>query len=307
LLAWNDAMLTGNVVTASYEGFQSECLTQPHTNPITDAVLLVGGAFNRKETWGRFGVALAARTTLVAVDLPGWGDTEVLPASYGIDFLADALHELLTAAGHNTVNVFGGSYGGAIAYRLAQLYPEQVRRLALFGTMSRIPDHVRPEFLHTIDLVRSGRNEEFAECALRLLTCQDATIPILNRKVVARILRRVFIGMTPNDRLKYVENTLRLLQRDLYVPYPLITRPVLVGVGEHDPLTRPELCRDTAATCRDAWFVQLRDADHPVHLELPDGLADLMLRFFTGQSLDRLDCCRSVEHLTQLAALGAAG
>jgi pimeloyl-ACP methyl ester carboxylesterase len=291
-------MVIGSVVSTSYGGFQSECLTRPRANPITDPVVLVGGAFNRKDTWGRFGRALAKRATLVTVDLPGWGDTEVLPATYGVDFLVEALHAVLIAAGHHTVNVFGGSYGSAIAYRLAQLYPQQVQRLALFGTMSRIPDHVRSEFLHTIELARSRRIEEFAECALQLLTCQDATVPIANRQGTAEILRTAFLRATSDDIEKYVQNTLRLLQHDLYLPHPPITRPVLVGVGEHDPLTRPELCRATAVTCPDAWFVQLRDADHSVHLEVPGELSDLMLRFYTGQSLDGLDYCRSVERLT---------
>jgi pimeloyl-ACP methyl ester carboxylesterase len=291
-------MVIGNLVSANYGGFQCECLTRSRANPVTDSVVLVGGAFNRKDTWGLFGRALAKRATLVTVDLPGWGDTAILPATYGVDFLAEALHEVLIAAGHRTVNVFGGSYGSAIAYRLAQLYPEQVQRLALFGTMSHIPDHVRPEFLRTIELVRSQRIEEFAECALQLLMCQDMTVPIANRELVADILRTGFLSATPDDVEKYVQNTLRLLQHDLYLPHPPITRPVLVGVGEHDPLTRPELCRATAATCPDAWFVQLRDADHPVHLEVPRELSDLMLRFFTDQSLDGLDYCRSVERLT---------
>jgi pimeloyl-ACP methyl ester carboxylesterase len=290
--------MIGNVVSASYRGFRSECLTRPHANPITDPIVLVGGAFNHKETWGRFGRALAKRATLVAVDLPGWGDTEILPASYGVDFLAEALHEVLIAAGHRTVNVFGGSYGGAIVYRLAQLYPEQVRRLALFSTMSHIPNDLRPRFLRTIELARSRRIEEFAEACLQLLMCQDMTVPIANREIVADILRTVFLRATPDDIERYVQNTLRLLEHDLYLPHPPITRPVLVGVGEHDPMTRPDLCRATAATCPDPWFVQLRDADHSVHLEVPRELSDLMLRFFTDESLDGLDYCRSVERLT---------
>jgi hypothetical protein len=53
------AELIENVVSASYKGFQSECLTQPHANPITDPVVLVGGAFNRKETCGPAGRARA--------------------------------------------------------------------------------------------------------------------------------------------------------------------------------------------------------------------------------------------------------
>ncbi|WP_216893613.1 alpha/beta fold hydrolase [Nocardia alni] len=290
-------MAVQGVVTSEYQGFHSECLTQPHPDSVTAPVVLVGGAFNRKETWGRFGRALATDATLVTVDLPGWGDMEVLPARYGVDFLAHALHEVLLAGGHDTVNVFGGSYGSAIAYRLAQLYPEQVRRLALFGTMSQIPDYVRPEFLRTIELMRAGRIEEFAECCLQLLMCQDPTVPVTNRDTVADILRTVFLSVSPDDLAKYEQNTLRLLEHDLYLPHPPISAPVLVGVGEYDPLTRPEFCRATATTCPDARFVQLRNADHSVHLEIPYELSDLMLRFFTDRSLDGLDYCRSVEYM----------
>ncbi|MBO0884296.1 MAG: hypothetical protein J2P17_29005, partial [Mycobacterium sp.] len=75
--------------------------------------------------------------------------------------------------------------------------------------------------------------------------CQNTTVPIANRQGVTEILRTSFLRATPDDVERYVQNTLRLLQHDLYLPRPPITRPVLGGVGEHDPLTRPELCRAT--------------------------------------------------------------
>ncbi len=72
--------------------------------------------------------------------------------------------------------------------------------------------------------------------------------------------------------------------------------PVLLGTGEHDDFTTPEYCREVVEFCADARFTLMRDADHAVHLQVPDALADLLLRFFTGRSLDGLAYCHPVEY-----------
>jgi pimeloyl-ACP methyl ester carboxylesterase len=285
------------LVLCAYRGFKSECRTRWHDDPQLAPVLLIGGALQRKEGWGRLEEALAARTTVVTVDLPGWGSADVLPADYGIGFLADCLAELLAAAGHGPVHVFGGSYGSAIGYRFGQLYPDLVLRVALFGAMPQIPETARADLARTVELLRAGRLEEFAAAVLRVMLCQDPSATVVRRRAVHRILFEIFRAIGADDVAKYEHNTRRLLRRDLFEPDPVLRVPVLVGAGEHDTFTTPQLCRELAETCQDAWFAVLRDADHPVHLERPDELADLLLRFYDDQPLSELAYCKSVERV----------
>ncbi len=284
------------ITVAHYRGYGYDCRTLVNPDPVMPPVVLVGGAFQQKTAWGRLETVLAERATVVTVDLPGWGESDLLPARHGMDFLAEALHHVLIQAGHPRAHVFGGSYGGALAFRLAQQHPEQVLSLALMGTPARIVEPVRSQLLRTVALLRADRIEEFADYSVSLILSGDPAARIARGSAVRRILTAVFAGIGPEDGAKFVENTLRLIGHDLYAVRPPVGVPVLLGTGEHDDFTTPEYCREVAEFCADARFTLLRDADHAVHLQVPDALADLLLRFFTGRSLDGLAYCHPVEY-----------
>lgn len=290
-------MTSTELTVCAYRGFRAEARTRRHPDARLAPVLLIGGAMQSKDGWGRLETALAAHTTVVAVDLPGWGSADLLPASYGMDFLADALSRLLIEAGHGAVHVFGGSYGSAIGYRFGQRHPGQVVDLALFGALSRIPGSARPALLRTLDLLRAGRREEFAAEVLEIMLCQDPDAAIVRRGVVRRILAGIFGSIRPDDAAKYEQNTLRLLCPESAHSGPAPRARTLIGVGEHDTFTTPALCRRMAERCPGSYFAVLREADHPVHLERPDELADLLLRFFSGGPPGLPSYCASLERI----------
>jgi len=284
------------ITVAHYRGYGYDCRTLVNPEPEMPPVVLVGGAFQQKTAWGRLEAALAESASVVTVDLPGWGESDLLPARHGMDFLAEALHHVLLQAGHRRAHVFGGSYGGALAFRLAQQHPDQVLSLALMGTPARIVEPVRSQLLRTVALLRADRIEEFADYSVSLILSGDPSARIARGSAVRRILTAVFATIGPEDGAKFVENTLRLIGHDLHAVRPSVGMPVLLGTGEHDDFTTPEYCREVAEYCADVRFALLRDADHAVHLQVPDALADLLLRFFTGRSLDGLGYCHPVEY-----------
>lgn len=242
-------------------------------------ILLVGGAFQGMSAWGRLERALRAHAPLVTVDLPGWGTADTLPARYGIDFLVEALHRVLVDSDLPPLHIGSGSYGTAIAYRLAQRYPRRVRRMVLIGTMLGMPARVWAGVGATLEPLRAGRLAEFADLTCALLVCQEQDRTVCKRALVNRILRQRLASLTADEAEKYLQNTLRL--RGLRLPRrPAMDTPTLVLTGEHDSFTTPQMCRGVAARCADAWFTMIRDADHMVHLERPDETAELMLRFF---------------------------
>ncbi len=283
------------ITVAQYRGYGYDCRTLVNPNPDLPPIVLVGGAFQQKGAWGRLETLLARSATVVTVDLPGWGDADLLPARYSTAFLADALHHVLGLAGHRRVHVFGGSYGGAVAFRLAQRHPEMVRSLALMGTGATVGEELRSRLLRTVALLRAVRVEEFAVYSVSLLLAGDPGLRVTRGPAVRRILTGVFGSISADDGAKFIENTLRLLRYDLHGAHPPVAVPVLLGTGEHDDFTTPRQCRALARHCTDARFTLLRDADHAVHLEVPDALADLLLRFFAGRSLEGSAAWHSVE------------
>ncbi|HTU79923.1 MAG TPA: alpha/beta fold hydrolase [Solirubrobacteraceae bacterium] len=76
--------------------------------------------------------ALGERMRVIAVDLPGFGDSDKpLGASYDARFFARAIVGLLDALELERAHLIGNSLGGRVALEVALAHPERVRRLAL--------------------------------------------------------------------------------------------------------------------------------------------------------------------------------
>ncbi|GAB3645305.1 alpha/beta fold hydrolase [Glycomyces tarimensis] len=295
--------VTPTVHTHRWEGYSYRSRVARSPAPRLDPVVLIGGAMQRKEDWGRVEQGMLEAADVVTVDLPGWGEADFLPPHHGSELLSDAMTRLLDDLGIERVNVFAGSYGTAIAYRLAQVHPERIARMVLAGTMSEIPQAARPGMHAVLDLIAAGGRERFGQTAVEMLMNPDPLADVASAAVVRRILTLRFGNLGDDELKKFVANTRRLLERELIDTAVGPAMPVLFTVGEHDTLTPPELCRELALTCRESWFVEMARADHLVHLERPAQLVDLMTRFFSLEEPAELPYANRIEDLRRLPVL----
>jgi len=269
---------------ASLEGFRYVCRIQRHPSGRTP-VLFVSGAFQSMASWKKFAEHFARFTTVILCDLPGNGASDVLPSRYGLDFLARALAQVLRQIGVPTVNIVSASYGSPIAYRFAQLFPASVERLVLAGVMKEIPADLRASTINTLISLDENR---IADCARQIaggLLCADPAKVVARRDLARRLLVTQLERMTPCDRTRYVQNTMRLLDHaplDLSSAPPV---PALVFTGEHDVYTRPEHCREIAAAFDDAVFTTIKQADHLFHIERFEATLALLDWFLRGATL----------------------
>lgn len=92
-------------------------------------VLLHAGIADRRMWRGQL-PALAARHRVIAVDLRGYGDSELPPAPFAHH---DDVVGLLDALGIDRAALVGCSFGGRVAVDTALAYPDRISALALFG------------------------------------------------------------------------------------------------------------------------------------------------------------------------------
>ncbi|MFK7831206.1 MAG: alpha/beta fold hydrolase [Congregibacter sp.] len=76
--------------------------------------------------------------TVIRFDVPGIGGSPSRALPYRFSTLATLIDELLEHLGHNTVDVYGMSWGGMLAQQLALDYPGRCRKLILAATLSGI-------------------------------------------------------------------------------------------------------------------------------------------------------------------------
>ena len=94
-----------------------------------DPLVLVHGFTADKDTWGAVARHLTAQYTVIAPDLPGFGDTVRDPnANYSLDTQVENLRVFVQSMGLKRVHLGGNSMGGVVAVYAAK-YPQEVASL----------------------------------------------------------------------------------------------------------------------------------------------------------------------------------
>lgn len=96
-----------------------------------ETVLMIHGFGADKDNWLRFSRPLTARYHVIALDLPGFGDSSKPDASYDVGSQVERLNAFAKAIGIRQIHLIGNSMGGHIAALYAARHPEQVLSVAL--------------------------------------------------------------------------------------------------------------------------------------------------------------------------------
>jgi pimeloyl-ACP methyl ester carboxylesterase len=121
--------------------------------------------------------ALADRFRVIAVDLPGFGDSDKpIGAAYDAPFFADAVIDLLDALELDRADLIGNSLGGRVALEVALRDPGRVGRVALLAPS-----------------LAWRRSRRWAP-ALRLVRPELGLVQLAPRAVVQAIVQRVIPG-----------------------------------------------------------------------------------------------------------------
>lgn len=278
-----------------FGGFRYTCRIVRQGAPQTEPLLLLGGSSQDRYSWQSHEKWLAPLCTLITVDLPGYGDSDFLPASYDIDFLGDAVQHMLTEVGVPSVNLFGGCFGEVVGLRFAQRNPESVRRIVFGAAANRLPELYSEAVPRLTQTLERGDIEGAAEGLVRLFMSNPEAGKVRRHAAVARLLQRQFVNQTQDEIRKAVEHNIRLVTHGCYEPLPVPRVPTLVFTGEYDTLCTPDMGREFAATMPGALFTTVKEADHLVTVERREESADLIARFCTDRSVEGLPYCTDVE------------
>ena len=98
------------------------------------AIVLIHGLGGNRHTWRHLIGPLARRNRVIALDLPGHGDSEAPAGDYSPGSHAAAVRDLLVALGVSRASLVGHSLGGGIAVQFAYQFPDRATRLALISS-----------------------------------------------------------------------------------------------------------------------------------------------------------------------------
>ncbi|GAA3562663.1 alpha/beta fold hydrolase [Marinobacter xestospongiae] len=97
-------------------------------------LVMLHGFGGNKDNWVRMAGELTDQFNVVALDLPGHGDSsKPLTLGYRLEDQVGYVHDTLAALGESKVHLLGNSMGGAITALYAATYPDQVHSASLFS------------------------------------------------------------------------------------------------------------------------------------------------------------------------------
>jgi 2-succinyl-6-hydroxy-2,4-cyclohexadiene-1-carboxylate synthase len=227
--------------------------------------------------WGRFGDLLAASHTVVAVDLPGHGDSGTvwadLPAT--ADLVAEAVR---TAVGDEPCALLGYSLGARVALHVAIGADLPLRRVVFIGVTAGIEDPLARERRREADdamadeLEASGDVEHFVDTWL-----QGPMFERLARGDAGRTerLRNTASGLASSLRLCGAGT-----QEPVWDRLPTLAYPVLAMAGSDDVRFASYALR-VARLVPEAVVSLVPGGGHAVHLAQPEQ-AGMIVRHWLG-------------------------
>jgi pimeloyl-ACP methyl ester carboxylesterase len=241
-------------------------------------VLLIHGFPSNSTAFALFMPRLAARHTMVAVDMVGFGGSTRRPRRPldGATF-ADRLAALLDALGPGWYrpDVVGLSWGGSVAQRLAARHPQRVRRLALLAPVSAAK--VLPlSTVNLLGLALAIRVPAVGRLAVRRFLGRMPDVPPADVDALVR-------GYTDPLRRPGTLAALRRFVRDTASTPPIaldgIRAPTLVVVPEADRVVPPADGYAIAAAIPGARLERLAGVGHALQFEAADRVAALLDQF----------------------------
>lgn len=250
-------------------------------------VLAVHGLGGTKGSFLPTLASLADRFRVVAMDLPGFGDSgKPIGAPYDAPFFARRVVDLLDALQLERVHIVGNSLGGRVALEVGLRDPDRVDRLALLAPS-----------------LAWRRNRPWAPL-LRLVRPELGLVQLAPRPVVEGIVRRLIPGATDGWTAAGVDEFLRAYltpagraafyaaARNIYLEEPhgrdgfwsrlRTLRPEALFVwGQRDRLVPLAFARHVTEALPNARHVEL-DCGHVPQVELPSQTHAALRRFLDG-------------------------
>lgn len=217
-------------------------------------VVFVHGAGGAQEQWRLQLRHLGSRWNMLAMDLPGHGESRG-EGYRTIEDYRDFIRDLLETLEISRTVLVGHSMGGGIAQRFSLAYPRRLAALVLVGTGARL--RVHPDILASIrrgDLEETGRlisRWAYSEDALPATVAQGAEAFARN---TASTLEGDFLACDTFDAMEEIS---------------AIRVPTLVVCGEGDRLTPVKYARFLHQRIPGAMLATIPAAGHMVMLEKP--------------------------------------
>ena len=238
-----------------------------------EPLVLIHGVGMRLEAWSPQIAALSRSHRVIAVDMPGHGESAALPAGSKLEAFVAWFGGFLDEMALGEVNVAGHSMGALVVGGAAAVFGERIKRIAYLNGVYRRNPEAKAAVLSraaAIPLVGIDR-----EGPLRRWFGDDA------QSTVARELTRNWLNLV--DPQGYATAYAAFAGGDeTYADrWPQVRAPALFLTGSGDPNSTPLMAEQMAAAAPNGWVRIVEGHRHMVNLTAPDIVNELLAEWLS--------------------------
>lgn len=235
-----------------------------------ETILMIHGFGANKDNWVRFAKLFSKRYQVIALDLPGFGDSSKPDASYDVGTQAERVSAFVKTLALGKVHVVGNSMGGHIAALYAARHPEQVRSLGLFDNAGVTP----PKKSELYEMLERGEPNPLvardAEGFARLVNFVFVEPPAVPANVKRYMAEQASARSAQNDK---VFSHLRERYIPLEPELPKIQAPTLLLWGDKDRVLDVSSIEVMKPLLKNPTVVIMQNCGHVPMIERPEETA----------------------------------
>ncbi len=235
-------------------------------------VVLLHGFTGSKASWTGLARSLRSAWRVIALDLPGHGDTVIHDRrfDYSLAATAELVAEALARLDAAPFALVGYSMGGRLALQLALVHPRRVARLVLeSASAGLVTPAARRRRQRADEALAAGLERDGIGAFVRRWEKRPLFRSLADAPARVRAgLRRQRLACSAAGLAASLRGMGAGAQPELWSRLPTVTVPTLVVVGACDRKFR-RLGRGLVARIPNASMTVIEDAGHMPHLEQP--------------------------------------
>jgi len=227
-------------------------------------VVLLHGFLGSHKIWKLTIENLSSSYRVIAIDLPGHGQTASIGYAHSMDLMAKSVKAVMDFLKLKKYVIIGHSMGGYAGLAFADLFPDHIKGLCLYHSSAYADsEEKKKERLRAIRLIKTSKNiytkstvkNLFATKNLKYLKDEIAFALSIARQTQKQGIIAALLGM--RDRQS----------RDLILG--LVEYPIMLVIGEQDNILPYEVLLEQSQIIKNKQILYLEHDGHLGFLESP--------------------------------------
>lgn len=237
-------------------------------------VVLLHGYLGSKEIWDKSIKNLSKTYRVIAIDLPGHGETDCFGYVHSMDLMAKCVKAVLDQLRLKKYVIIGHSMGGYTALAFAELFPDNLKGLCLFhSTAYADSEEKKKDRNRAIKLVKADKRVYTKSTIQNLF----ATKNIKYLKDEISFATKIAQSVSKQGAVAALEGMKDRPNRDMILG--LVDYPIMMVIGELDNVLPYNSLLEQSETIRKKHLLFLEHDGHMGFLESP-ALVNQSLRKF---------------------------